>query len=102
MKKNILILALAFSFGNLFSQDTIIRRSSEVIIAKILEISPTEIRYKKFEFQDGPTYIEIKARVKKIHYANGVKEEFEEQKVVVELKTCKAKLSFTLSVFDSG
>ena len=86
MKKIIFIIALAFSFGNVFSQDTIVRRGSEIIIAKILEISPTEIKYKKFDYQDGPIYIELKAGVKMVIFANGMKEIFEEQKVVVEVK----------------
>lgn len=81
MKKILFILTLTFSFGNIFSQDTIIKRSSEIIVAKILEISPTEIKYKKFDFQDGPTYIEIKSKVQMIRYANGMKEIFEEEKV---------------------
>ena len=87
MKKNILILALVFSFGNVFSQDTIVRRGAEIIVAKILEISPTEIKYKKFDFQDGPIYIEVKAGVKMVIFANGMKEIFEEQKVIVETIT---------------
>lgn len=84
MKKIIFILALTFSIGNSFSQDTITKRNSEKIIAKILEISPTEIKYKKFAFLDGPTYIEKKSDVKMIIFANGMKEEFEEEKQVTK------------------
>src|SRR3989344_6277489 len=87
MKKIIFIIAITFFFGKSFSQDTITKRNSEKVIAKILEISPTEIKYKKFAFQDGPTYIEKKSDIKMINFANGMKEEFEEQKVVVEVKT---------------
>lgn len=80
MKKIILLLVLSFFLGKLIAQDTIVKRNSDLIIAKILEISPTEIRYKKFEFQDGPTYIEIKSTVQMIRYSNGMKETFGEVK----------------------
>lgn len=90
MKNIFLILLLSFSIGNAFSQDTITKNNSEKIIAKILEISPTEIKYKKFDFQDGPTYIELKSDIKMIVYSNGSKEVFEQkkpEKVVVQVST---------------
>ncbi len=86
--KNILFSTIFFfSIGNLFSQDTIFKRNSEIVIAKILEISPTEIKYKKFDYQDGPTYTESKSNIKQVIYSSGMKEVFEvklpeEQKVV--------------------
>lgn len=78
--KNIFILLLfSFSLGKSLAQDTIIKNSSEKIIAKILEISPTEIKYKKFDFIDGPTYIELKSGIKMVVYSNGTKEVFEQK-----------------------
>lgn len=91
MKNTLLICLIAFCAFTGFAQDTIVKRSSEIIIAKILEISPTEIRYKKFDFQDGPTYIEIKSKVQMIRFANGMKEIFEEEKVRTEIKIAEAK-----------
>lgn len=78
---SILFLITLCSFSG-FSQDTITKRNSEVIIAKILEINPSEIKYKKFNFLDGPTYIEKKSDIKMILYSNGTKETFEEVKEV--------------------
>lgn len=92
MKKITLLFALSFFIGKSIAQDTIVKRSSEIIVAKILEISSTEIRYKKFDFQDGPTYIEMKSKVQMIHYANGMKETFEEEKVEkTEIKIADTK-----------
>lgn len=68
-------LVLLFTFGA-YAQDTIYKRSGEVIIAKISEISPTEIHYKRFEMPDGPKYIENKSAIKEIRFSNGLKEEF--------------------------
>ena len=83
MKKIIAFLFCLFTIGS-FAQDTIFKRSAEIILAKILEITPSEVKYKKFEFQDGPTYIEIKSKIQKIHFSNGMKETFE---AVPETKT---------------
>ncbi|CAN5553073.1 hypothetical protein BH10BAC1_BH10BAC1_21730 [soil metagenome] len=78
--KNILLIALfSFFIGKTFAQDTITKNNSEKIIAKILEISPTQVKFKKFDFQDGPTYIENKSDIKMIVYSNGVKEVFEQK-----------------------
>lgn len=80
MKLQLLLLLLFSLSARLFAQDTIIKRNSELIIGKILEISDSEIKYKKFGFLDGPTYIELKTKVQMIRYANGMKETFEELK----------------------
>lgn len=76
MKKSILFLALLFSVLCAKSQDTIVKRNGDKIIAKVLEIGPSEIKYKRFDFQDGPTYVEFKSNIDKINYSNGVKEIF--------------------------
>ena len=62
------------------AQDTIFKRNNEQIVAKIIEITPTQIKYKKFTFQDGPNYVEEKSEIQMIIYSNGLKEEFEEKK----------------------
>lgn len=75
--KNIFLFLITFlSFLTVKSQDTIFKKSGDIVIAKVLEISPTEVKYKRFDFQDGPMYIEIKSNLDKIIYSNGVKEIF--------------------------
>jgi hypothetical protein len=59
-----------------FAQDTIYKYSAEKVVVKITEISPTEIKYKRFDFQDGPLYTESKNDIKMIIYANGLRETF--------------------------
>lgn len=60
-----------------FSQDTLFLRNGEQQIGKVFEISPNEVKYKKNDTTDGPTYIELKTNISKIKYKNGVVEEFE-------------------------
>ena len=72
MKRLLLSLALvlAASLGAL-AQDIIILRNSEKIEAKIVEISSTEIAYKKADYTDGPTFRLDISEVSSIIYANG-------------------------------
>ncbi len=92
--KNFLLFSTIFFFfiGNVISQDTIYKRNAEIVIAIVLEKNPTEIKYKKFDYQDGPTYSESKSNIKQVNYASGMKEVFEaklpeEQKVVYLYKS---------------
>jgi hypothetical protein len=80
MKRNFAFI-IFFLIGKLISaQDTIVKRNNEIIPAKIIEITPTEIKYKKFSFQDGPTYVESKSDIQYVKYSNGLKEQFTEEK----------------------
>lgn len=77
MKKFFLISISILSFHFLKAQDTIIKYSGDILRVKVTEITPTEIKYKKFEFQDGPTYVDKKTDILIIKYANGLKEHFD-------------------------
>jgi len=57
------------------SQDVIYMRSGEKIDAVVTEVSKMEIKYKEFQFQDGPVRAINPASVYMIRYSNG-KEEF--------------------------
>jgi len=53
------------------AQDVIITKNAEKVEAKIVEISPTEIKYKKTNNLDGPTFILYTSDVQTIIYSNG-------------------------------
>jgi hypothetical protein len=59
------------------AQDTIVKRNDEKIAVKILEVSPTDIKYKHFDYQSGPTFTTFKWELKYIIYDNGIKESFD-------------------------
>ena len=61
----------------MLSQDTIVMRYDSVIISKVIEINQTDIKFKRYEWPDGPLYVQSKATIKIIKYRNGTKEEFE-------------------------
>lgn len=56
---------------------TIYFRNGATQKGKVIEISDTEIRYKKCTNLDGPTYVEKKINISRIEYANGSIDEFE-------------------------
>ncbi len=73
-----IICALIISIGYARAQDIIICRNGDEIESKILKISKTEIKYKKWSNQDGPTYTLEKSEVFMIKYPNGDKDLFKE------------------------
>jgi len=82
--KNVMIgLAIALMIGwnlNCFGQDTILKNNGTRITGKVIEISPTEVRYKKAENMDGPVYIENRSDLTSIFYFNGLKDTFKFEK----------------------
>jgi hypothetical protein len=62
---------LLLSAGSCFCQDLITKKTGEDIKAKISEITSTEIKYKKFDNLNGPTYSLDKSEVLLIKYENG-------------------------------
>jgi len=74
MKRFYIILIMFFITGwtyFIYAQDLIILRDGNSIEANVLEISPTEIRYKRFDHLEGPTIVIMTADVLSIRYENG-------------------------------
>jgi len=65
------VVFLAVGLWSVTAQDLVILREGSVIEAKVMEISPTEIRYKRFDYLDGPTVIVPTSNVLSIRYENG-------------------------------
>ena len=54
--------------------DILVLKNGDEVKAKVLEISPIEIKYKKCTMPEGPLYVVKKSDVFMIKYANGTKE----------------------------
>src|ERR1700741_422164 len=76
MRYTLLFSVFVFFSAKTQAQDTLIRVTGEKIIAKILEVGIQEIKYKRFNFDDGPTYVENRNTIKTIIYKNGQRDEF--------------------------
>src|SRR5687767_15569418 len=76
MKKILLSLLgiLVMHIAN--AQDTIVLKNNTVIKAKVIEIGTTEIKYKKIENLDGPTYNIKRSEVQMVKYENGSTDTF--------------------------
>ncbi len=71
----ILIFICGFLF-NAEAQDRIHYKSGNMLEVKMLEVSSTEVVYKKANNIDGPTYHELKSLISKVEYANGTTDIF--------------------------
>ena len=71
--KRIALLLLAAFFGAFAAsaQDLIVKIDSTKIEARVIEISPESVRYKRFSNPEGPTYLLPTAEIHYIRYANG-------------------------------
>lgn len=76
--KKILILILLIS-NITFSQDIIVKKNQEEVKAKVIEISSSDIKFKEFEFQDGPTRNIAISEVFMVIYENGKRETFNQE-----------------------
>lgn len=58
------------------AQDVIVKRDGSTILAKILKVGTSEVDYKKWSNQDGPSYAIAKSDLLSINYENGEKDDF--------------------------
>ena len=68
------VLSGLFFISSVYSQDVITKLNGDDINAKIIEITQTEIKYKKFDNLEGPIYTLPINDVFLIKYENGNKE----------------------------
>lgn len=77
--KNIIILFSVFMLPILaYSQDIIITKKAEKIEVKIIEVSSSEIKYKKLNNLEGPTFIFSSSEISTVIYENGEVQVFED------------------------
>ena len=72
-------LLMMMFFGTLQAQDIIITKDAGRIEAKILEVSKSEIKYKKQSNLEGPTFILGVEDLNSVIYANGEVQVFEDK-----------------------
>ena len=84
-----MIFLAGISFSS-FAQDVIVKKDGKEIEALIIEVHDSEIHYKKFNNQSGPTYIVSISALNLVRYENGDVESYEsttkkEQKAVTSI-----------------
>ena len=66
------------------AQDVIVKNDGTTITSKVLEITGTEIKYKKYSNLKGPTYTINKTDVNYINYENGERENFGKTSIITQ------------------
>ncbi|WP_223284824.1 hypothetical protein [Hymenobacter qilianensis] len=75
MKRFLLsLLVSAFTVISAQAQDLLTKQNGEELQVKVLELTPTEVRYKRTDNPDGPLITVRRSEVFMIRYANGTKE----------------------------
>lgn len=74
---SVFVLNLA-SVGTVAAQDIIVlnNKTADEIAAKIVEVSKTEVKYKRWSYQEGPTFTLSTDEIFVVKYQNGEKQTF--------------------------
>ncbi len=81
MKTGLIVFLLAVTcsfYSNSFAQDIITKKDGTDVQAKILEVTPQEIKYKRFDNQAGPTFTLLISDVLIVKYENGSRDVFDQ------------------------
>ena len=78
----LLLPLLVLLAGSAHAQDFLTKRNGDEVPVKVVEITPTEVKYRRTDNPDGPLISIYKADVFLIRYANGSKEVFNSSAVV--------------------
>ena len=65
------------------AQDIIVTKDSERIDAKIIEVTDTEVSYKRTDYKEGPTFVLKTSDISSIIYSNGAVQTFASQNEIV-------------------
>lgn len=76
MKRLLLASSLLVITIVVFAQDVIVKKDGSTILSKVIEVGTSEIKYKKWSNQEGPTYSIAIADLLSVNYQNGEKEDF--------------------------
>ena len=84
MNKILFAAIFATSTLSLNAQDVLVRKGGEVENVKVLEVSPTEVKYKKSNNEDGPVFIEKRSNLYSVKYKNGEVQTFNDKTEATE------------------
>lgn len=74
MKRLFILSTLIFVAASAYAQDIIYLKDGSTVKAKISEINDGDVKYKRFDNPEGPTYTISRDRAEKVVFENGVEE----------------------------
>ena len=75
--KKIFLLMLFLCSMSVWAQDVIVWRDGSTVVCRVLEVTKTEVIYKKWSDQQGSNYIVNQKDLTAIHHENGTKTPFD-------------------------
>ena len=72
----IIIISVSFCLA-IKAQDTIVKRTGDKLVVKLVEINATDIKYKRLDLLDGPLFSLAKQEISYVIYSNGTKDSFQ-------------------------
>lgn len=79
MKNIITSIIFLLVLQSAFAQDIIYKKNGDKIEANVVEVGLKEVKYKKFNVQEGPMYVLLKSDIFMIEYADGSKDVFNQE-----------------------
>jgi len=76
--KHLLVLLLLLCSMNVSAQDVIVKKDGSTVVCRVVEVTATEITYKKWSDLNGSNYVMDKSLASAINYQNGKRETFSE------------------------
>ena len=103
MKRSLLLLLAAIcGVFTAAAQDLIVKTDSTKVEAKVIEITPENVRYKRFSNPEGPTYVLPVVEIHYIRYANGETEYYTRSVPAMPLTPATPAASETMSQTPGG
>lgn len=100
MKKILFMAALAASSLSMSAQDILVRKGGDVENVKVLEVTPTEVKFKKFNNQNGPTFTERRSNLISVKYENGEVQKFNDSPAIASGSTGRSFASGNMSYYS--
>lgn len=76
--KHLLVLLLLLCSASVSAQDVIVKKDGSTVVCRIVEVTATEITYKKWSELNGSNYVMDKSLVSAINYQSGKRDTFSE------------------------
>lgn len=75
------------------AQDVVVKRNGDELQCKITEVNKTEVKYKRWSNQEGPTFSEKKSEIFMIKYENGEKDMIAHESPVLQTTEVTSNVS---------
>ena len=82
--KSVFLFLGLFFYTSAFAQDMIVKKDFSVIKSKVIEVSSSIVKYKKYSNLEGPLYSIETKEIVAINYENGDKDIFESNQVPIK------------------